>query len=78
MKGRASASPDFWRAIIVARLDRAEGAAKAYGDGIQMLRNAGITGFWVWSGYYSKAIQQEAREVLRSQGIAVPDTQTTR
>ena len=26
----------------MARLDRAEGAAKAYGDGIQKLRNAGV------------------------------------
>ena len=69
--------PDFWRAMILARLGRAEGAAKAYGDGIQKQR-AGVTvPFWVWGIYYSKALQQEAREVLRTQGIAGPDTETT-
>ena len=63
--------------MILARLGRAEGAAKTYGDGIQKLRNIGKIDFFVGSIYYSKALQQEAREVLRSQGIAVPDTETT-
>ncbi|MCX6930910.1 MAG: hypothetical protein NT154_48060 [Verrucomicrobia bacterium] len=62
---------------VVARLRKAEGAAKAYGDGVQKLRNVGIPDFWVWNIYYSKALQKEAREVLRRQGIAVPDTETT-
>jgi hypothetical protein len=35
---RASPMPDFWRAMILARLGRAEGAAKAYLDGAQKLR----------------------------------------
>jgi hypothetical protein len=60
--------------MILARLGRAEGASKAYGDGIQKMRNVGIPNFWVWCVFYSKAIQQEAREVLRSQRIAAPDT----
>ena len=76
---RASALPDFWRAMILARLDQAEGARKAYGDGAQKLR----AGFPPDEGmieavitfYASHALQQEAREVLRSQGIAVPDTE---
>ena len=64
---------DFWRAMILARLGRAEGAVKAYGDGIQKMRAGVQLPWWMWSIYYSKALQQEAREVLRSQGIAVPD-----
>lgn len=77
---RSSPMPDFWRAMILARLGRAEGAAKAYGDGAQKLR-AGLPindedFTTVWYFYNSQALQQEAREVLRSQGIAVPDTET--
>jgi len=58
----------------------AAGALKAYGEGTQKLG----TGFPYSSDslfvsliafYTSHALQQEAREVLRSQGIAVPDTE---
>lgn len=77
---RASPMPDFWRAMILARLGRAEGAAKAYLDGAQKLR-AGLpindedfTTLWYF--YNSQALQQEARQVLRSQGIAVPGPET--
>jgi hypothetical protein len=78
---QASALPDFWRAMILVRLDRAEGARKAYGDGIQKL-SAGyppeINLFWsVRTIYGSHALRQEAREVLRSKGIAVSDTEAT-
>ena len=77
---QASALPDFWRAMILARLDQGEGAAKAYGDGAQKLR-AGFPPDWgmieaVITFYASHALQQEAREALRSQRIAVPDTET--
>jgi serine/threonine protein kinase len=73
---QASALPDLWRAMILARLNRAEGARKAYDDGILKLR-AGfppeINLLWsVRTIYASHALRQEAREVLRSQGIAVP------
>ena len=65
--------------MILARLGRAEGAAKAYGDGAQKLR-AGLPindedFTTVWYFYNSQALRQEAREVLRSKGIAVPDTE---
>jgi pentatricopeptide repeat protein len=78
---RASPMPDFWRAMIQARRGRAEEAAKAYGDGAKKLR-AGLPindedFTTVWYFYNSQALRQEAREVLRSQGIAVPDTGTT-
>jgi len=77
---RASPMPDFWRAMILARLGRAEEAAKAYGDGTQKLR-AGLPindedFTTVWYFYNSQALRQEAREVLRSQEIAVPDPET--
>lgn len=78
---RASPMPDFWRAMILARLGRAEGAAKAYGDGAQKLR-AGLPindeDFTTVCYFYNaQALQQEARQVLRGQGIAVPQTETT-
>jgi tRNA A-37 threonylcarbamoyl transferase component Bud32/tetratricopeptide (TPR) repeat protein len=78
---RASALPDFWRAMILARLDQGERARKAYGDGTQKL-HTGFPPEWdmtsaVFTFYASHALRQEAREVLRSQGIAVPDTETT-
>jgi hypothetical protein len=63
--------------VIAATDTPSRAAAKAYGDGIQKMRDWVKVPFWVWSIYYSKALQQEAREVLRSQGIAVPDTETT-
>jgi len=78
---QALPNPDFWRAMILARLDRTEGALKAYGDGIQKLRassppcsdmNGAVMAF-----YASHGLRQEAGEVLRSQGIAVPDNETT-
>jgi hypothetical protein len=78
---RASPMPDFWRAMILARLDQAKEAAKAYGEGAKKLRaglpinNVDFTTEWYF--YNSQALRQEAREVLRSQGIAVPDTGTT-
>ena len=77
---RASAVPDFWRVMILARLGQTDGARKAYGEGTQKL-GAGFPpskdGFFVSliTFYTSHALQQEAREVLRSQGIAVPDTE---
>jgi eukaryotic-like serine/threonine-protein kinase len=77
---RASPMPDFWRAMILARLGRAEGAAKVYGDGAQKLRAGLPTNdedfTTVWYFYYSQALQQEAREVLSNQGIAVPYSET--
>lgn len=63
--------------MILARRGRAEGAAKAYGDGAQKLR-AGLPindedFTTVWYFYYSQALRQEAREVLRSRGVTMPD-----
>jgi hypothetical protein len=67
--------------MILARLDQSEGAAKAYGDGVQKLRagfppDRGVIDA-VITFYASHALQQEARELFRSQGIALPDTETT-
>ena len=78
---RAGALPDFWRAMILAKLDRREGARKAYDDGIRKL-HAGFPSDWelsysVMTFYSSHTLRREAREVLRSHGIAVPDTETT-
>ena len=78
---RASAVPDFWRVMILARLGRTDGALKAYGDGTQNLAASfppSCDSLFVSliTFYTSHALQQEARDVLRSQGIAVPDTET--
>jgi hypothetical protein len=78
---RASPVPDFWRVMILARLGRTDGALKAYGDGTQNLAASfppSCDSIFVSliTFYASHALQQDAREVLRSQGIAVPDTET--
>jgi serine/threonine protein kinase len=77
---RVSPLPDFCRARILAQLDHAEGAAEAYRNGTLKLRghfplDSDLFGP-AWYFYYSQALRQEAREVLRSQGIEVPDPET--
>jgi hypothetical protein len=78
---RGSALPNFWRAMILARLGRPEGSVEAYAEGAQKLR-AGFPRNWdffnsLTTFYASHALRQEAQEVLRSQGISVPDPETT-
>jgi hypothetical protein len=76
---KASPLPDFWRAMILARLGQPEGAAKAYRDGAEKLGAGFPMGDeqidWVWYFYLAQTLQQESSEVLRSQGIAAPDTE---
>ena len=67
--------------MIQARRGREEEAKKAYLDGAQKLR-AGLPindedFTTVWYFYNSQALRQEAREVLRSRRIAVPENETT-
>ncbi|MCC7374584.1 MAG: serine/threonine protein kinase [Verrucomicrobiales bacterium] len=73
---KASPVPDFWRAMILARLAQLDGAIKAYHDGAEKLRAGLPMGDEqidsVWYFYLSRVLQQESWEVLRSQGIAVP------
>jgi hypothetical protein len=74
---KASPVPDFWRAMILARLGQPDGAAKAYRDSAEKLRAGFPMGDEqmdaVWYFYLSRALQQESCETLRSQGIAEPD-----
>jgi tetratricopeptide (TPR) repeat protein len=64
---------EFWRAMILAGLGRPEEAGKAYADGVQKTRAGIATHLLVFEPYYAMALQQEAREVFRSRGMAVPD-----
>ncbi len=64
--------PQFWRAMILARLGRREEALRAYEEGIQRER-AGLKGpEFLLTACFSKAFQREAREVLEGEGIDVP------
>lgn len=76
---KASALPDFWRAMVTCRLGQLEEARHAYSIGFQKLR-AGFTPDFDTSEqattyYASRALQQEARGVLESSGIALSDTE---
>jgi hypothetical protein len=77
---QASPLPNFWRAMILGRLGQPDGAAKAYREGAEKLRAGFPMGDEqmdpVWYFYLSRAMQREASEVLRSEGIAVPDLDT--
>lgn len=64
--------PQFWRAMILARLGRREEALRAYEEAIQR-EPAGLKGpVFLLTACFSKAFQREAREVLEAEGIAVP------
>ena len=69
--------PEFWRAMILARLGRGEAASQAYYDGVKRIPAGFRTGDPLGAIILSKAMQREALQVLRSQGIAISDTGTT-
>lgn len=74
---QASAAPQFWKAMILAELDRPQEAAAAFAEGQRRLLSGPPPGWELIQAttgiYWGQALRCEAAQVFQRKGIPVPE-----